>query len=200
MGQRYASFAEFYPFYLSEHRNRTCRRLHFAGSLLVLGLLVSALITRVWWLLLLMPVAGYGLAWVGHFVFEKNRPATFTYPLYPQSRDGSRTGGASFHKSYGFHESLHHLPRDWGHSSRRRRMRQGWGEAPRALPVERGGTRKANRAFRLASPAEREREGPLPVWEKKPFPRKAPAAPKVRPIHRGIWAIRGCMQCQREGP
>jgi|GEM_PF-139251 hypothetical protein len=139
MGQRYASFAEFYPFYLSEHRNRTCRRLHFAGSLLVLGLLVSALITRVWWLLLLMPVAGYGLAWVGHFVFEKNRPATFTYPLYPQSRDGSRTGGASFHKSYGFHESLHHLPRDWGHSSRRRRMRQGWGEAPRALPVERGG-------------------------------------------------------------
>jgi len=68
------------------------------------------------------------------------------------------------------------------------RMRQGWGEAPRAKPLERGGTRKANRAFRLALPAERERrKAPLPLWEKKPFPRKAPAAPKVRPIHRGIW-------------
>ena len=87
MTQRYASFAEFYPFYLSEHGNRTCRRLHFIGSLVVLGLLASAAITRIWWLLLLMPVAGYGFAWVGHFVFEKNRPATFTYPLYSLAGD-----------------------------------------------------------------------------------------------------------------
>ena len=87
MKERYARFAEFYPFYLSEHRNRTCRRLHFIGILLVLALLASAAITRIWWLLLLMPVAGYGFAWVGHFVFEKNRPATFTHPLYSLAGD-----------------------------------------------------------------------------------------------------------------
>ena len=87
MAKRYASFAEFYPFYLSEHGYRTCRRLHFIGSLVVLGLLASAAITRLWWLLLLMPVAGYGFAWAGHFLFEKNRPATFTYPLYSLAGD-----------------------------------------------------------------------------------------------------------------
>ena len=87
MAKRYASFAEFYPFYLSEHGHRTCRRLHFIGSLVVLGLLASAAITRLWWLLLLMPVAGYGFAWAGHFLFEKNRPATFTYPLYSLAGD-----------------------------------------------------------------------------------------------------------------
>ena len=82
MDDRYRSFAEFYPFYLSEHRNRTCRRLHFVGSALVLAVVAAAIATRdpVW--LLAAPVAGYGFAWVGHFAFEKNRPATFQYPLY----------------------------------------------------------------------------------------------------------------------
>ncbi|MCF7204043.1 Mpo1-like protein [Pseudomonas oligotrophica] len=80
--ERFTSFAEFYPFYLAEHRNRTCRRLHFAGSLLVLAILAYALASGQWLWLLAMPVAGYGFAWVGHFVFEKNRPATFQYPLY----------------------------------------------------------------------------------------------------------------------
>lgn len=80
--QTYRSFRDFYPFYLSEHANRTSRRLHFAGSLLVLMIAGLALITGEWPLLLLMPVAGYGFAWVGHFVFEKNRPATFRHPLY----------------------------------------------------------------------------------------------------------------------
>ncbi len=82
MNDRYRSFAEFYPFYLSEHRNRTCRRLHFVGSALVLAVVAAAIATRdpVW--LLAAPVAGYGFAWVGHFAFEKNRPATFQYPLY----------------------------------------------------------------------------------------------------------------------
>jgi hypothetical protein len=79
--RRYASFREFYPFYLSEHRNHACRRLHVIGSTLVLVALGAALATRNPWLLLLMPVIGYGFAWVGHFAFEKNRPATFTYPL-----------------------------------------------------------------------------------------------------------------------
>ena len=78
----YASFREFYPYYLSEHRNRTCRQLHFAGSTLVLALIGAAAFTRNAWLLALVPVAGYGFAWVGHFVFEKNRPATFKHPWY----------------------------------------------------------------------------------------------------------------------
>lgn len=79
---RYESFQAFYPFYLSEHQNGICRRLHFLGSLLVLITLAAALFYRKPALLLLMPVIGYGFAWVGHFVFEKNRPATFSYPLY----------------------------------------------------------------------------------------------------------------------
>lgn len=78
----FGSFAEFYPFYLSEHRNRISRRMHFVGT--GLGLLVAAwaLFTLNAWWLLLMPVLGYGFAWSGHFFFEKNRPATFRYPFY----------------------------------------------------------------------------------------------------------------------
>ena len=79
---QYASFAEFYPFYLQEHANRTCRRLHFIGSTLVLLTTAYALLSGKLILLLWLPVIGYGFAWVGHFVFEKNRPATFKYPLY----------------------------------------------------------------------------------------------------------------------
>ena len=80
--REFQSFAEFYPFYLSEHSNDTSRRLHYVGSLLVLAILIYALASESWGLLLLLPVAGYGFAWVGHFFFEKNRPATFEYPLY----------------------------------------------------------------------------------------------------------------------
>jgi hypothetical protein len=82
VADRIASFAEFYPFYLGEHANRTCRRLHFVGSSLVLGCVVAAMATGNAWWLAAMPVAGYGFAWVGHFAFEHNRPATFTYPLW----------------------------------------------------------------------------------------------------------------------
>ena len=79
---QFLSFAKFYPFYLSEHANITCRRLHFVGSLCVLAILLAALtMGRPMWLLA-MPVAGYGFAWVGHFVFEKNKPASFKHPLY----------------------------------------------------------------------------------------------------------------------
>lgn len=83
----FRSFAEFYPFYLGEHANRTCRRLHFIGSTLVIAALVLALATGQWRWLWLMPVAGYGFAWVGHYVFEKNRPATFRHPLYSLAGD-----------------------------------------------------------------------------------------------------------------
>lgn len=80
--ERFSSFAQFYPYYLQEHSNDTCRRLHYVGSLLVLSIFVYALSQQQWHLLWLMPLAGYGFAWVGHFVFEKNKPATFKYPLY----------------------------------------------------------------------------------------------------------------------
>ncbi|MFT3858496.1 MAG: DUF962 domain-containing protein [Aquabacterium sp.] len=79
---RYQSFAEFYPFYLSQHENVTCRRLHVIGSLGVLALLAYALVSGQWLWLLMLPVLGYGFAWVGHFRFERNKPATFQYPLY----------------------------------------------------------------------------------------------------------------------
>lgn len=82
MTERFASFSDFYPFYLSEHRHPVCRRLHFIGTLSVILMGLVVLVTAQWWLLVAMPVLGYGFAWAGHFFFEKNRPATFQYPLY----------------------------------------------------------------------------------------------------------------------
>lgn len=78
----FTSFKEFYPYYLSEHGNRTCRRLHVVGTTLVIAVVAATLITQNGWLLLLLPLIGYGFAWVGHFFFEKNRPATFKNPFY----------------------------------------------------------------------------------------------------------------------
>jgi hypothetical protein len=79
----YSSFREFYPFYLGEHADPTCRRLHFVGSALIV-VLVGLVVARVLspWALLGIPVIGYGFAWVGHFFFEHNKPATFTHPFY----------------------------------------------------------------------------------------------------------------------
>ena len=82
MTDRYATFAAFYPFYLSEHANRTCRWLHFVGTSLVLGSILAAIVSRNAWWFAAAPVAGYGFAWAGHFFFERNRPATFAHPLY----------------------------------------------------------------------------------------------------------------------
>lgn len=76
----FRSFAEFYPFYLSEHANRTSRRLHFAGTSIAAVLLAAALLTRRPWLVLAALLEGYALAWIGHFFFERNRPATFRHP------------------------------------------------------------------------------------------------------------------------
>ena len=78
----YATFREFYPFYLSEHSNRTSRRLHFAGTSLGGVFLLHAVSTLNFWWVLVGLAVGYGFAWSGHYFFEKNRPATFTYPLY----------------------------------------------------------------------------------------------------------------------
>jgi len=78
----YSSFREFYPFYLGEHRDPTCRRLHFVGTSGALGCIVAAIVRdNAWWLLGAL-VCGYAFAWVGHFFFEKNRPATFKHPFY----------------------------------------------------------------------------------------------------------------------
>ena len=82
MTERYTSFAAFYPYYLTQHADRTCRRAHFIGSSGALLALALYFGTGNGWWLLAAPLAGYGGAWVGHFVYEKNRPASFAQPLY----------------------------------------------------------------------------------------------------------------------
>jgi hypothetical protein len=82
MTDKYKSLNEFYPFYLSEHRNDTSRKLHFTGTALFFILLFIALFLSKYWILWLLPVVGYGFAWTGHYFFEKNKPATFKYPVY----------------------------------------------------------------------------------------------------------------------
>jgi hypothetical protein len=79
---RYSTFAAFYPFYLSEHSNPTCRRLHFVGTSLALLLFVTGIVRGQPWYFLYGLLCGYGFAWIGHFGFEKNRPASFKQPLY----------------------------------------------------------------------------------------------------------------------
>jgi hypothetical protein len=76
------SFAEFYPFYLTEHKNRTCRRLHFVGSSLGVGCLLMLLVSGNFLWLLAGLLCGYAFAWIGHFGFEHNKPASFKRPLY----------------------------------------------------------------------------------------------------------------------
>ena len=78
----FKSFADFYPYYLREHQNRTNRRLHFFGTSLVLVLVAASLAAGSWLLLATVPLAGYGPAWLGHFYFERNKPATFYHPFY----------------------------------------------------------------------------------------------------------------------
>ncbi|HEX8642344.1 MAG TPA: DUF962 domain-containing protein [Allosphingosinicella sp.] len=84
---RLRSFAEFWPYYLREHSRPATRRLHVAGTSLVFLIAIAALATRTWWLLAALPVAGYGFAWMSHFAVERNRPATFTYPLWSLRAD-----------------------------------------------------------------------------------------------------------------
>ncbi len=84
---QFDSFKAFYPYYLAEHSNLICRRLHVVGSILVVLLVGFTVLTQQWYWLWLVPVIGYGFAWVGHFFFEKNRPATFTHPLYSLAGD-----------------------------------------------------------------------------------------------------------------
>lgn len=78
----FASFREFYPYYLGQHAHPVTRRLHVSGTLFALVLAGGALVSGRWSWLLAVPLAGYLPAWIGHYFFERNRPATFTHPLY----------------------------------------------------------------------------------------------------------------------
>jgi hypothetical protein len=82
VARRFATFAEFYPYYLAEHADPRCRRLHFVGTSAVIAAVVTAIATREARWMLAAPVAGYGFAWFGHYRFERNRPATFRHPFY----------------------------------------------------------------------------------------------------------------------
>jgi len=85
--KRFKTLKEFYPFYLSEHRNLTSRILHFIGTGLVVLLFITAMLFHNYQFLLAIPVVCYGFAWMGHLFFEKNKPATFQYPLFSLASD-----------------------------------------------------------------------------------------------------------------
>lgn len=83
----FRTFEEFWPFYVKEHSKKSTRYLHFAGTTAAMGLLAAGLLTKKRWLLAVAPIAGYGPAWFSHFFIEKNRPATFKYPLWSLRAD-----------------------------------------------------------------------------------------------------------------
>ena len=85
--KRFESLKEFYPFYLTEHANSTSKLLHFIGTSLFFAILIYGIYSGHYNYLWFMPVVGYGFAWVGHFFFEKNKPATFQYPFYSLASD-----------------------------------------------------------------------------------------------------------------
>ncbi len=82
MSRKYTSVKEFWPFYMQEHNHPVNRQLHFLGTGFALGCVTLSVLKRKPRLLALVPLVGYGLAWLGHFGIEKNRPATFKYPLF----------------------------------------------------------------------------------------------------------------------
>ena len=84
---KFNSLREFYPFYLTEHSDFVCRTLHFIGTGLVIALAITGVATFNWKFFVMMPIAGYGFAWVGHFFFEKNKPAAWSKPLWAKACD-----------------------------------------------------------------------------------------------------------------
>lgn len=87
MEKRFTTLKDFYPYYLKEHQNPICRKLHFIGTGLLFVILGAALYSGNYLWLISIPFVGYGFAWVGHFFFEKNKPATFQYPFFSLASD-----------------------------------------------------------------------------------------------------------------
>lgn len=85
--RNFPTFRDFWPFYLQEHARPATRALHYAGTSLTLFLFLIALFRHWLWPLALLPVAGYGFAWIAHWFVEHNRPATFRYPLWSLAAD-----------------------------------------------------------------------------------------------------------------
>lgn len=83
----YTTFWDFYPYYLTEHARPVNRTMHYIGTSLVIACLLYGIYSGKFWLLAFIPLCGYGFAWFGHFVLEKNRPATFKYPFYSLASD-----------------------------------------------------------------------------------------------------------------
>ncbi|MBX3190612.1 MAG: DUF962 domain-containing protein [Labilithrix sp.] len=81
------SFEEFWPFYVKEHSKKATRLFHFVGTTAAMGCVAGGLLTKRRWLLALAPVVGYGPAWISHFFIEKNKPASFKYPLWSFKAD-----------------------------------------------------------------------------------------------------------------
>jgi hypothetical protein len=103
------TYAEFWPHYLNAHRDRRSRALHYAGTLAAVACVAAAVFGRDWRWLLAAPVAGYATAWLGHTLFEHNRPATFAHPLWSLRGDfrmlglflGGRIEGELQHQKIG---------------------------------------------------------------------------------------------------
>jgi len=87
MERKYHTLKQFYPYYLTEHANPVCRAMHYTGTTMLLFVVGAAVYFGQAKILFLLPIVGYGFAWLGHFVFEKNKPATFQYPLYSLASD-----------------------------------------------------------------------------------------------------------------
>ena len=84
---RITSYTDFFPYYLREHRRPITRAWHYFGTTMAISVLAGGLATQIWWLAASAFLFGYGPAWVGHFFFEKNRPATFDYPAWSLRAD-----------------------------------------------------------------------------------------------------------------
>lgn len=82
MAEKIKTYADFWPFYLREHSKRQTRHLHYVGTALAIGLLLVGAFLQEWMLFAGAVIAGYAFAWIAHLFIEKNRPATFTYPVW----------------------------------------------------------------------------------------------------------------------
>jgi hypothetical protein len=87
MERKYHTLKDFYPYYLTEHSDPVCRATHYIGTTLLFVVVGASIYFGQAKILFLLPVVGYGFAWLGHFVFEKNKPATFQYPFYSLASD-----------------------------------------------------------------------------------------------------------------